>query len=161
MRANIGDHRERIRRRFHEEQSGVALDRATPRIVVVRPHVSHFDAELHQVAIDQRDGRAEHAVGTNDVIAGLEQRHASGKDCGHSRTGCDARSSALHRRQPFFETAHGGIGEARVDVALGALIEARRRFGRAAEHVAGRGEDRLGMLAFVRANLAGANRQRG
>ena len=72
----------------------------------------------------------------------------------------DARSTALHRRQPLFEAAHGRIGEARIDVALLGLREPRGRLGGIAEHVARRGEDRFRVLAFVRAQLAGADGQR-
>ena len=70
-------------------------DRRAPGVVVVRPHVGHFDAELHQVAIEQRDRRAEHAVGTHDVIARLEQRHAGRQDRGHARAGARRRPRRL------------------------------------------------------------------
>ena len=38
----------------------------------------------------QRDRGAEHAVGADDVVAGLEQRHARRQDRRHARSGADA-----------------------------------------------------------------------
>ena len=160
-RANVGDHRKRIGRRLEEQQSRVRPDGVAPRGVVIRSDVRHFDAELHEVAIQQRDRRSEHTVRADDVVARLHERHAGRENRRHARTRRHARRAALHRGETLLEAAHGRIRKARIDVALVRLGESRRRLGGVPEHVARRRENRLGMLAFVRANLTCADRERG
>ena len=159
-RADIGDRGQRIRRRLEERDARVGAHRRAPGFVVVGPHIRNLDAELHHVAIEQRDRGAEHAVRTDDVIAGLQQRHARREDRRHAGAGADARRAAFHRRQALLEAAHGRIREARIDVALLGLREPRGRLGGIAKHVARGGEDRFRVLAFVRAQLTGADGQR-
>ena len=69
------------------------------------------------------------------------------------------RAPPSSAREALLESAHGGVGESRVDVAGLGLGEAGRRLFGAAEREARGEEDRIVVLAFRAAVLALAHRQ--
>jgi hypothetical protein len=161
QRSDIGQLHQRIGRGFQVEQPGFRADRGFPGGEIGQGDVAGGDAELAQVVGEQRNRAAENAVGRDDVVAALQQRHAGRQDRRHPRRGGDAGFAAFQRRQPLLEHAHGRVGEAGVDVARDRAAEAGGGFGGIGEHETGSGENRFGVFAFEGALLAGAHRQAG
>jgi hypothetical protein len=92
------------------------------------------------------------------VIAAFEQCEAGRKNRRHAGAGGNAAFPAFQCRETLLEGAYRGIGKTRVDVPRLLARKPRRCLRRAFEHVAGRGEDRLGILALIGSMLARAHR---
>ena len=159
-RPHVGDLSQRIGGRLQKQQARLRADRPLPRLQVAQFDEVGGNPELAQVIVEQQRGAAEKAVRRDDVVARLEQRDAHRVDRRHAGGGGDAGRAAFQRRQPPFERAHRGIGEARIDVARLCAGKPRRRFGGRAEHVARRREDRFAVFLFRAAHLSGAHRAR-
>ncbi len=76
------------------------------------------------------------------MVAVLGERQQCNRLRRHARCRGQRRAAALQRGHALFEGAHGGVGDARVDVAERLQIEQTRRVVGAVEHERGRLVDR-------------------
>tara|TARA_R110000765_G_scaffold320556_1_gene412535 strand:- start:465 stop:884 length:420 start_codon:yes stop_codon:yes gene_type:complete len=77
------------------------------------------DAEAREAVAHEREGAAIERLVGDDLVAGLEQRPHRGRNRPHAGRGAQARFSPLKAGDAGFEQRNGGIGNARIDVALG------------------------------------------
>ena len=95
-----------------------------------------------------------------DMVAGFQGGHRGRQDGRHSRCGRDAGLRTFERREPLLESGHGGIGEARIDIARRVVAEAVRGLRGILEHEARGEEQPFRVLVELAAMDAGAHRQR-
>ncbi|MGY4500494.1 hypothetical protein ACVWYH_004425 [Bradyrhizobium sp. GM24.11] len=124
--------------RLADEEFRIRLDRLPERIEIARFHEGRGDAEARQRVRQQIDGAAIERARRHDVVTGVEQRRDGQMQRGHAARGADRTDTAFQRREPLFQHAGGGVGDARIDVAGALQVEQRRRMIGILEHV-GRG----------------------
>ena len=156
---DVHDLPERIGRALREEHLRSGTDGAGPRIEVGGVDERRLDAEPREDVREQRDRRAEEAVGGDRVLAAAQQHHRGHEDRGHPRRGGDASGAAFQGREPPLERAHGGVREPGVDVAGGLAGEPGGGLPGVREHEARSEEDRVVVLLLAGPGLPGAHRQ--
>ena len=158
-RADVDQLTERIARRLHEEQLGGGRDRGLPGRQIGQRHETGGHAELARVLVEQHIGRAKQALRSHDLVTRLEQTQHGGQDGCHARAGGDRALATLERGQALLEGAHGGVGEARIDVARLAAAKTGSGLGGGLEDE-GRGQEHgLGVLALGGTALTCAHRE--
>ena len=122
---DVDDLERRIGRAFEKERLGVRPHRIAPGVEIAAVDQRRGDAEARQIVLDHVAAGAEHRLGGDDVIAGLEladQRHGDGR---HAGRGCARGFRAFERRHAPLEHVDGRIGEARILIAGVFALEAR------------------------------------
>ena len=75
------------------------------------------DAEPRQEVLDHPAAGAEHRLGGDDVVAGLDLADQGGVDRGHTARGRPRRLGAFERGHAIFEHRDGRIGEPGIEVS--------------------------------------------
>ena len=160
QRPNIGNFRQRVGRRFEEEQFRFRTNGCFPGGGIGLRHKGGADAGARQDVREKLDGRPEQSGRGHDVVAVLQVGEDQGHDRRHAARRGDAVLGTLERGEAFLEHGHRRIGETGVDVARFLAGKTPGRLRGALENEAGGQVQRFRMLAELTALLTGANRQR-
>ncbi len=150
---------QRVGRRLDDQQLGIGLDGLFPARQVDQWYVVNLDAEALEVLLEQADGRAEHALRYQHMVASAAQRHDHGEDRRHAGGRRHGLLGTFHGRQALLEGTHGRVGVARIDVARCFARKARGCISRCAEDIAGGQEQRFAVLTLRCTVLTGTHRQ--
>ena len=114
----VGDLARRVRDRLDEERLGLLGDRRGVVGGIGGAHERGLDAEAAQRDVQLRDGAAVEVRRGHDVVAGAGEAREGDVLRAQARGGGDGAESALEARDALLEARHGGVREARVDVAV-------------------------------------------
>ena len=138
----VGDLARRVRDRLDEERLGLLGDRRGVVGGVGGAHERRLDAEAAQRDIQLGDRAAVEVRRGHDVVAGADEAREGDVLRAEARRGGDGAESALEARDALLEARHGGVREARVDVAVLLQGEAGRGIRGVVEDERGRLVDR-------------------
>ena len=147
QRTDVAHFSERVARGLSEQQLGVGLHGVTPLLHIGLRHESGLHTELAELVLQQRNGRAKHALRTHHMVARLEQPHQQQQDRAHAAGGGNRRLGAFQRRQATLEHHRRRVGEARVDEGFFLVGKAGRRSGGIRMVEAAGQEQRFGVFA--------------
>ena len=154
-RGDVDDFERRIGRAFEEAAPwSSSLTACPPLAEVGAVDQRRGDAVARQQLLDDVAARAEQRLRRDDVVAGLEVAEEDGGDRRHAARRRPRGPGAFEKPHALLEHGDGRVGVARIDEAGLLALEARRRLLGAVVDVALGQEDRLGVLAELRAEDA-------
>ena len=151
---------QRVGGRFDEEQPRIRPDRGAIACQIGRRNEARLDPELRKHIGEQLLRRAEKPSRCHHVVTRFQQRHDHRQDRRHAGCRGDTGFAALERREPCLHRGDGGIGKARIDVAILCARETCGRLGRVLENETRGQVQGLAMLVELAAVGAGPHRKR-
>ena len=106
-------------------RAGARRDRGPEGLGVGRIDEHGLDAKPAQAHVELRIAAAVERARGHDFIARAAQGQQRGHLRGHAGRRGERRTPALERRHALLEHRHGGVGDARIDVAEGLQVEQR------------------------------------
>ncbi len=114
-----------VAQRLAKQQARLGADGRAPAVDVARPDKGGFDAEAAQRVVQQVVRTAVQRRRRHDMRARAHQCDDGQVQRGLARRRGDRADAVFQCRHALFEHRHGGVGEARVDVARALHVEQR------------------------------------